>query len=298
MAHISTDEYWESTAEGEADAHRHWTRQFKVVFEGEIPGPDEILNAPGIPKRWDGHPADPTMLAERANSENLQGDPFCYLVIVDYDSRTQPEDRGEDNPLDRPTEIETDFISYQKPLLYDKDGVAVMNSAGDLFDPCPQIEDSRFIIRFARFEADRNLARSLAYRNAVNTDVITIDSETFQPGEGMCMYIKQRFHYENTHETWFTMYEFQFKNNGKVMSGGVLTDYQGWDIVVQDVGFNIIFNGKRLLINDNDGKSVSVPVRLNGFGLALDENLPLSDTQFRIFKPDYRYLPFAALGLP
>lgn len=303
MAHVSTEEYWEIEADGDATpaTGRHWTRQFKVIFNS-IEYANAVLNAPGLPVKWDSHPADSTMLAKHSHAGNLQGDPFCWLVTVDYDSNTGPEDRGEENPLDRPTEIETDFASFQKPLLYDKDGVAVLNSAGDPFDPYPQIEDSRFIVRCARFEADFTPARSLAYRNAVNTDALTIGDATFEPGEGMCMFIKQRFHYENTHECWFTMYEFQFKNNGQVMSGGALMDYQGWDVVVPDVGFNELLDGPsgfRILITDGDGKAVSVPVRLDGAGrVLLPHDAPPEDTQFRIFKPDYRYLPFAPLGLP
>lgn len=293
MAHIFTREYWDISGSGNSKAVRAWERKFKVVFDEIVDIPD-ALDAPGIPLRWEAHPADFRMLAHDADASHWQGDPFTWIVTVQYSSLAGDEERGADDPRDRPTEIETDFIAYQIPMLYDKDNTAVLNSAGDPHDPSWQMEDSRPVIRFRRFETDRDIQRSLDYRNAVNTDTFDI----FAPGELMCMYIKQKRHFENAIECWDTAYEFQGKANGQVLHRGVLTDYKGWDAVIPDVGFNKITGSGRELIRDTSGKPVSSPVRLNGFGGELAFDAPFDETAFGIFRPPYRYRSFAALGLP
>lgn len=296
MAHLETQEIWDNDASGDATAHRVWTRKFLVLYD-EVVASAEALDAPDIPTRWSPHPLDFRMLASDAKASKWKSDPLTHIVEVTYDSQTGAEDRGDDDPLARPATIETDFIAYQKPLVYDKDGNAVLNSAKDPFDPPAQIEDSRIILKFTRFEASLDVARSLAYRNAVNTDSFW----GFSAGEVMCMYIKQTRHFENAIEYWQTSYEFHVKENGSLNSDGTDTPYLGWDIVIPDMGYNEVgANGKRYMIHeDNSTRPVSVPVRLNGAGLQLrPPNAPSSKTWFLIFRPNYRYLSFSALNLP
>ncbi len=297
MAHVSTQEYWVKDGTGDSKGLRHWTRKFKVIFDA-VPEVIDVLNAPGIPGRFAPHPADSTMLARDGNAENLQDDPLIYIVVINYTNDAGID--GDDiDPANRPTDIELDFISFQVPLFYDRNKKAALNSAGDPFDPLWMMEDSRPILRFHRFEHTFDIQRSLDFRNAINLDVFMT---VFNPGEVMCMYIKQRRHVENALERWETQYEFQLKGNGQVLSGNGLTDYHGWDAVIPDMGFNQLSpsgSGNRILIEDEKGQPVSVPVRLNGNGLKLHPpSLGPEWTFFRIFEPPYRYQNFVTLSLP
>lgn len=299
MGHVSTEEMWDTKGSGDSKAVREWERKFIVCFD-EIVHPPEAMEAPGVPLKWEGHPLDAAMLAEHADAVHIDGSPYVWLVTISYSSKAGDEERGQDDPRARPTEIETDFASFQVPMLYDKNGKAVLNSAKDRFDPSWQMEDSRPIIRFARYESSLDLARSLAFRNAVNTDSFL---GIFEAGELMCMHIKQKRHFENGIECYYTQYEFQGKANGTITSNGSTLDYDGWDAVIPDMGFNEILNGKKVAIhtkpdNGKPGKPVSKEVRLDGNGKALSETATLEQTCFRVFQPPYRYQAFSLLGLP
>lgn len=297
MAHVSTEEYWDIEGSFEDPSHRTWNRKFKVIFD-DIVYQFEALNAPDLPVPWDGHPADSTMRAGKAKAVHWEGDPYVWMVDIEYSSATGDSERGDPDPRNRPLEIETDFTSFQTPLIYDKNGQAVLNSAKDPFDPPWQKEDSRPILRFSRYESSLDLARSLEYRNAVNTDSFY----GFAAGELMCMHIKQKRHFENGFEVWHTSYEFQGKANGTVQSYNSTLNFQGWDAVIPDLGFNELktFGGgvvKSIACKDGYGKDVTSPVRLNGSGVAQIASNPLSWTAFKVFSPSYPYLPFANLGL-
>lgn len=297
MPHVSTEELWTTRASGDTKAHREWDRKFIVIYD-EIVHAAEVLEATGVPIRWEPHPLDANMLAEHGEATNKDDDPYVWEVTITYSSRAGDEDRGQDDPRDRPIEIETDFVSFQVPMLYDKNGKAVLNSAKDRFDPPWQMEDSRPVLRYSRYESALNLARSLAYRNAVNIDGFA----GFSAGELMCMHIKQKRHFENNIECWHTQYEFQGKANGTITSAGSTKNYNGWDAVIPDMGFNEIINGKKVGIhtkpdNGKPGKPVSKEVRLDGTGKALSETATLEQTYFHVFEPPYRYQSFAALGL-
>jgi hypothetical protein len=297
VAHLYTREYWESEASGDDKGTRTWTRVFKVVYDS-IEQPATVLDAAGIPLRWEAHPLDAAMLAKTAKSAHLDGDPYCWLVTVEYSSLTGDESRGADDPRARPLEMETDFMSFNVPMLYDNNGKAILNSANDRMDPPWEMEDSRPVLRFSRYETSLDLARSLAFRNAVNLDTFY----GFADGELMCMYIKQKRHFENGIECWHTQYEFQGKANGTVVSNSVAKSYKGWDAVIPDMGFNEIVSGVKTAIftksvNGKVSKAVSKEVRLNGAGVALSDTATLEATFFHVFRPPYRYQNFSILGL-
>lgn len=297
MAHLTTEETWDVDGTGEANPglKRTWERKFIVIFD-DVVHPPEALDATGVPRRWEPHPYDSTMLAKKGHAVHRGDSPFIWTVSITYESLTDEEERGEDDPRDRPPEIETDFISFQTPMLYDYNGRAVLNSALDPFGSPWMMEDSRPVVRITRFETDFDFARSLAYRNAVNIDTFF----GMAAGEVMCMYIKQKRHFENTIECWHTAYEFQGKANGEVMSAGTLTTYNGWDAVIPDVGFNEIIDGEKQLIKDESSppRPVSREVRLDGNGVSLASDADIDQTYFHVYRPPYRYLAFSALNLP
>ena len=81
---------------------------------------------------------------------------------------------------------------YQRPLLVDVNGVAVVNSAGDPFDPPIEVDDCRPELSITRVVLDSSTVvlpfsqvgfRATAYENTINNADVTIDNTTYGTGK-------------------------------------------------------------------------------------------------------------------
>jgi hypothetical protein len=80
----------------------------------------------------------------------------------------------EENPLDQAPEVTFSYGKYQKIADEDALGNAVLNAAGDQFDPPVMRDDSRPTIRVVRNEQDFDTDLAEAMKDAVNHDVFKL----------------------------------------------------------------------------------------------------------------------------
>lgn len=73
-----------------------------------------------------------------------------------------------DDPLAQPPVIDYGGTTQERPLVIDFNGVSVVNSSGDRFDPPFTFEEKRPLISITRNESSYNKDDAIAYQNAVN----------------------------------------------------------------------------------------------------------------------------------
>lgn len=77
--------------------------------------------------------------------------------------------RTEENPLEKKLEMDWDWVEFEKIADVDRNGKAVVNSAGDYFDPPVVMDDSRPILRIVRNEPVFSMLYASNYKDSINS---------------------------------------------------------------------------------------------------------------------------------
>lgn len=85
-------------------------------------------------------------------------------------------------PTSDPVFVQWDTEQFTKPATQDKNGDAIVNSAGDPFLPPEQMDDSRRVVTITK-NLSSVPAWVLTYQDAVNSDAFTIDGVSIAIGE-------------------------------------------------------------------------------------------------------------------
>jgi len=286
MAVVFVKEIWNGRA-GSHDqkAVREYNRTFKVVTDNPITANISVRYATGIPHLFD-HYVDPEggvdvlatcrKVSEKQDSDN----PYSWEVTAAYSTATDWPSLGGDSPTARPTEISWSNQKFQRPTQKDAAGNALKNSAGSLFDPAPQVDDSRPTLTMTRIESSFDGSRAMTYMDTVNLNTWMGGApRTWKVDD-----ISAQRQYEQNVFYWRVTYVFQYRP-------------QTWDLVVWDAGYYALDSStppKRVRILDKTSHPSAKPQFLDGDGTAL----PSDGTPFELRFEVYKKLDFAALGLP
>lgn len=262
---------------------RSYERHFTVITNDAKDGPVVIWTALGF-SPFDVYAGssignDVDVGARIADIETRQttNDPFTWEVIVHFESTAKQQQQ---DPLARPTKIYYGFTRYNEVMWRDVTGKAVLNSAGFYFDPPPEVDRSRLLVKFVRNEAVFNLFQALAYQDAVNSDLWFGVAPTL----ARCQ-ITGDPQEENGEEFYSVTYEMEIR-------------WDGWTVQLLDQGrYQLpVSAGKGTKINDQDNDPVTDPWPLDGTGHAI----AVPTVNNAVFLPfvGYRAVPFSALFLP
>lgn len=275
---------------------RH-TRSFKAVLSDGGSGADAAVAgraAIETPLR-SSHPYAPWA---RANSIRLRADSNddrIWMVDVEYDTDTKSDEEQEqeepDNPLDEQPDVEWDSDQFTKPLNKDIEGNSVTNSSDEPFDPLPEVDDSRNVLRVTRNEVANPIFLAQSYANAINSDTFLGAPAGYVKAKPVRASRQTKRLKDGTLQVyWKCSYEFHFKDP---------TGDETWDLELLDQGYRTIFDeggdvGEIYLgITDSNDLPISKPVLLNGSGGALSHG---AQPVFRSFKA-YHRKSFAAFNL-
>jgi hypothetical protein len=181
MGLVSVDRDWPETARYHANAG--WTsKEFIDVYNVEMSlqsdGPEEILKACQFMNPFQTHPKiNDAMVLEPRFERHIGLNSF--KVEVEYSTEiAQPV-----NPLSLPAVITGSFTSERIIRLFDFNGKAKMNMAGDFFtEPAPEITSWIRVYKVTKNVPTQIPAWTDDYINCVNSDVVTLKGRDWQPG--------------------------------------------------------------------------------------------------------------------
>lgn len=299
---------WNSTTQSRAgqaylrDGVKSLTLTYRVYFTSTSDAPVDALSAPQIPAMGDPYPGDSTLRVVSKDATALEDNPTIFDVVVIYSTGEAggPGGGEEDppNPLDLPAVISYGYAESTVPAKFTVDdlgavqlnaGDAIVNSAGDPFDPPPErlVFDTVFTIRKNR--ASLNVIAFDVYQGAVNSDTWS----GFAPGT--C-----RLRMTATEETSQGIDFYAVEYQVTVITNTGFTD-DAQDLHLVDEGFRYIDSeGDKVEVLDDRGEKATVPALLNGSGglaTGYASGATVIVPTILDFQVD-RHLPFAAFPVP
>lgn len=207
----------------------------------------------------------------------------------------------DENPLDDPAKTEWSTETFSIVVHEDMNGNAIVNSAGDPFDPAAEKDDSRWVSITRKNVANSVPAWIFAYQDAVNSDTYTIDGKPISAGEAKISAI----HLSESQERNGTLYRvltvtIHYRGEGDDAgssgygSGSGADEVEPWDLSILDAGMREIVAGSaggglRNITNtgtDGDGEPVTAPVPLDGDGSKIENPTPTNAVflQFEVYR--------------
>lgn len=200
------------------------------------------------------HPDGSGAFLQRRSADNMGATKVYWVVTCHYSNKLI------DNPLDDPAEIDSTTEKGSKVFVKDRNGVWVTNSAGLLYNPPAEIDDSRVNFRVKKNVATRPSWYPAGYKDRINSDAFTIDGLSVVIGHAKMQSL--------------ALGKVQTRNgvDYRELSLEICVSSELWDHVLLDSGFEEIDPNnanKRRKIVDDSGKEPSEPWPLNGLGRKL-----------------------------
>ena len=258
---------------------RSYTRSFKLQTSAKTERAYHVGSHASLPVIGETHPDD-----AGAWCTTLQVDPSDpwkgWTVTAEYSTERELAE----DPTDDPADITWGSEQFQKPAITNYAGEAIVNSAGDPFDPPIMIDDSRPFVTISK-----NLSAVpvwvMTYQDSVNSSSFVVDGVTVAAGLAKMQNIA------------VTRPQSRNGTSYRTVTFTIHLQKQGWLSKVLDAGFRqVAYNGELENIrNPGDDELPAAPVPLNGSGLALDDPSPAT----AVYRQDivYEQKDFSALPL-
>lgn len=256
-------------------AVRRYTRVFRATTNDDFDDANTVVAHVSCPRLGTVYPTDigAWCKGRRANSINKR----LWIVTATYSSEREMEE----DPAADPPQFTWSTQQFQRIYVKDRNGKAIVNSAGDPYDPPVEGDDSR-----VSCTVSLNVASVpswvLTYKDAVNSAAFTIDGISVNAGSA----------------------KVQSINIGPVQSRNdisfrqlslTLTFAASFAAEVLDAGFNYKDDAERKKITLADGNEPTAPVLLDGSGAVLAN--PTLDNAVYNSHDIYTEMDFSALPL-
>lgn len=240
---------------------RTYTRTFRVVTNSNFDDAAVVQGDPRCPRVGNLYPWDRAAYCKSISPRNEGFSKRVWIVTATYSTEREITE----NPLHEAAEIDWNTEPYQRAYYKDRDGKAILNSAGDYYDPPVTGDDSRWVVTITK-----NLSSVpkwiLGYRDAVNSDGCYIDGIYVAAGYAKIMAVRVS-KWQSRNEIWY-----------RTLSLTIALSDIGWAREELDQGFREIdptdtTKKKRRRIKDGS-KYVCSPVLLDGSGHVLENPTP------------------------
>ena len=258
---------------------RVYTRSFKLKTSLQTERAYHVGSHVSLPAVGEVHPDDGMAWCLSLSVD--PSDPWRgWTVTAEYSTERELAE----NPTGDPAVITWSSEQFQKAAIVNVAGEAIVNSAGDPFDPPLMIDDSR-----PNVSVSKNVlvvpAWVLTYQDAVNVASFVIDGITVAAGLAKIQSITIGAEQSRNGIT--------FRN----LSFTLHLQRQGWQSNILDAGFRQLdySGGLENIRNEGDGELPAAPVPLDGAGMALTNPSPATavyrvDTIYQL--EDFTVLPF------
>ena len=256
---------------------RRYTRQFSLKTSSELDGPYAVGSHPSLPKVGSLHYEDPgawcrSLRVARATAK----DKFNWIVTASYDSSFELTE----NPLSQPAQISWDGENFEEVAVFDRDGKAVLNSAGDPFENLFRERTRRVVSVVKNVAAVPDWI--LNSEDAVNSALFLLDGFSIPVGKAKLAAPR--------------LGPWQSRNNTRYreMTMVIKLNKDGWAAQPLDAGFRYKSGTDRKIITNTDGTLPTSPVCLNGSGAVLANPSPVNAVfgSFNLYPAyDFNLLP-------
>lgn len=164
------------------DGARSYRREYLIHSDN----PDETMLAvrAALPLAWESDPIDAAaVVVTRSAEQDPKARKLWRGEVIWEWAPTDPED---EDPLDRQPKIRWTSQTLMVPIIKDRNGDAVVNAAGDYFDPPPEVPRTRWVANI-QFNATAIPTNIRSYANAVNNSAIVVDGEPVASERAMVM---------------------------------------------------------------------------------------------------------------
>lgn len=257
---------------------RKYTRSFQLRADGGE-GSYIVGSNPSLPKVGSVHYEDGAAWCRSLRVARQTGkDRFNWIVTASYDSSFELAE----NPLFQPAAISWDGENFEEVAIFDRDGKAILNSAGDPFENLFR-ERTRRIVSVVK-----NVASVpdwiITSEDAVNSVAFLVDGFAVPAGKAKLGAPR--------------LGQWQIRNNTRFreMSMTMKLNKDGWTSQPLDAGFRYKDSTSRKIIVSDDGTLPTTPVCLNGSGAVLANPSPTNAVfgAFNIYPAyDFNLLPLS-----
>jgi len=268
---------------------RRYTRVFRVTTDSNSDDANMVLAAAGLPGPGAVYPTDMGAWLRRRRARNESFSKRVWIVTLAYSSEYELSD----NPLDDPARISWGTETYQAPAVKDRDGEALLNSAGDPFDP-PAMQDKSRVVAHVRKNVSTIPAWFFGYKDTVNSSAFTLDGVAFGEGVAKIRSLELSEPQERNDIAYRTLSIcIEFFNSNEYCESAE----DAWALCVLDSGMRRRHPDSGELvdcINNGDGQSVSSPALLDGSGEQIEDPSPADAVYlpFHVYyKADFNALP-------
>lgn len=287
MSVVSVREIWPGRdGDTEFGKVRNHKRVWRVLTNSHGDDDTVVANASGLPQPYEQHPGDPGARATKQTVSQDSASPRKWLVTVEYSTGTQQQEEDDDNPLNERVKRSWSVQKLTRIVEKDTDGKAVLNKAGDPFDPPIEVPRSITTIKFVRNEASFSGSTIRRYMDKIN-------SRPFGGADINCVRcdnITADENFKNGLSYVTVTYEFT-------------EDPLGWQPKILNAGFRAytedndhVLQGPYKIMGA-DGKDIDKPVPLDSRGKEIP-NAQLPDAAVFLTVKAYYTVDFNALGLP
>lgn len=228
--------------------HMQYVRVFRAKTNSNDDEAETVLTYKDCPLL--GSPYQQNMKARciKRTARNETFSKRVWIVSCTYDT----EREWKENPLQDPVQITWNTEQFQSIAVEDKDGNAVLNSAGDGFDPPAEKDDSRWSVMVQK-NVDAVPSWILNYRDAVNSNAFGLD--------GIAVGVRQAKMQAITIGPW------QFRNDIAFRVLTLKIQLRGsWLLKLLNAGFRYKDGADRKLCLNDDETEVTAPVNLAADG--------------------------------
>lgn len=235
---------------------RTYTRAFKLTTSVQSEGPYAVGSHASLPKIGSAHPEDPNAYCYDIDVQCTDGWTGWTVTCLYTDEITLNE-----NPLAEPAIIEWDKDPFQENATEDRNGEAMLNSAGDIITDIFR-ERSRRVVSVVK-NVSSVPTWILDSEDAVNSAAFTLDGVPIATGLARLPAPKIG--------RWQKRNGWSFRE----ISMTIMLNKDGWAARPLDRGFRFKNgSGNRIRITNDDGTDITEPVCLDGTGLVLSNPTP------------------------
>jgi hypothetical protein len=265
MGILSANPHWDRSGKGLNLLKETATERWIVITDNKFTHQNDIKdyfkNTLGI-SFYAPHPLFPRHYAKDIRIDQREDDWLHWDVFVMWTTEPLPANQDQElNPLNRPAKISLSPELLTRFTNQDKDGNAMLNTAGDPFEGY-EVDDIRYLIRF-RKNVQSIPNDVLNMQNKVNSSNFIIGGITVPTRQGKLQGITGS---ETKEETDGAGNVIEYLE----LTGEIAFLNKKWDALRQNAGFNYKDGDDRKKITLKDGTEPSNPVLLDEYGAVIE----------------------------